>query len=154
MPENYAIHTVCSASPLDLEAIFRAAERGNKTERRMSELERLAICARIKQARQQAGLTQEELADLLHVRQRTIHNYETDRVPWRLVSQIAEATGVTSQWLLHGDEPTPADGARQADVAELRREVARQQAENAKAWQETQAMLAEIRSLLEQRRSA
>lgn len=120
----------------------------------MSELERLAICARIKQARQQAGLTQEELADLLHVRQRTIHNYETDRVPWRLVSQIAEATGVTSQWLLHGDEPTPADGARQADVAELRREVARQQAENAKAWQETQAMLAEIRSLLEQRRSA
>jgi transcriptional regulator with XRE-family HTH domain len=151
--ETSPIHTVRSASALDLEAIFRAAgARGTKMEKRMSELERAAICARIRQARIEAGLTQEELADLLHVRQRTIHNYETDRVPWRMIGKIAEITGRSSEWLLHGDSFTPSSSAD--DVAELRREVERLRTENEEAQAQTQALLREIRLLLSQSRFA
>jgi transcriptional regulator with XRE-family HTH domain len=71
----------------------------------MAELDRRLICARIKQARKEAGLTQEELADLLRpaVRARTIANYESERVPWRYLGQIAEITGRSQEWLLHGE---------------------------------------------------
>lgn len=82
-----------------------AAPPPTKLERRMSELERAAIMARIKQARTQAGLTQDELADLLNVQQRTIANYESIRVPWRYLDKIAEVTGVSQEWLIHGERP-------------------------------------------------
>lgn len=76
-------------------------------------IEPLAVAARIKQARLEANLTQEEMADLLHVRQRTYQNYESQsrrlvRVPFRLLDQIAEATDKTAEWLLHGTA-APAD---------------------------------------------
>lgn len=83
---------------------------GTKLERRMTELERAKISERIKEARVQAGMTQEELADLLHVRARTIANYEAGRVPWRLLGQIGELTGVSQQWLIHGVSSLEASG--------------------------------------------
>lgn len=61
------------------------------------------ICARIKQARIEAGLTQDEFADLLKVEKRTVQNYEADRVPWRYLKEIAKITGRTQEWLLRGD---------------------------------------------------
>lgn len=74
----------------------------------MAELQREEIVARIKQARKESGLTQEELADLLDVIPRTYQNYESTRVPWGFINQIAKATGKTPEWLLHGDpKPTP-----------------------------------------------
>jgi len=66
--------------------------------------QRRAICARIKQARVEAGFTQEEMADNLYVRPRTYQNYERDRVPWRLLDQIAKLTKREQAWFLHGDE--------------------------------------------------
>lgn len=71
----------------------------------MSELQREEITARIKQARNEAGLTQPEIADLLDVAPRTYQNYEADRVPWGLINDIAKITGKTAQWLLHGETP-------------------------------------------------
>lgn len=71
----------------------------------MSELERAQISARIKEARLAAGLTQDELADLLGVQQRSVANYESVRVPWRLLGKIAEFTGRSTEWLLYGKEP-------------------------------------------------
>jgi transcriptional regulator with XRE-family HTH domain len=66
------------------------------------------ICARIRQARIEAGFTQEEIADLLHMTMRGYQNYEKDRVPWRALDKIAELTNVTQEWLLRGgpDEAT------------------------------------------------
>ena len=112
--------------PGELLSLAAAARKrsGTKLERRMTELERARISERIKEARVQAGLTQEELADLLHVRSRTIANYEAGRVPWRLLGQIAEATGRTQEWLLHG-EPAAAEATTlQAEVTALREQVA------------------------------
>lgn len=107
------------ATLVDLAAAAARRARGTKLERTLTELERAQISERIKQARQQAGLTQEELADLIHVRARTIANYEAGRVPWRLLGQIAEATDVTQQWLLHGDGVGAAGRDGQAGQEEI-----------------------------------
>jgi transcriptional regulator with XRE-family HTH domain len=77
------------------------------------------ICERIKQARKTAGLTQEDMANLLGVTTRAYQNYERDRVPFRLLTRIADVTNVEERWLLHGP-PTEDDLAR----AELLRQVA------------------------------
>lgn len=107
---------------------------GTRLQRRMTELERAQISERIKQARKQAGLTQQELADLLHVQARTIANYESDRVPWRLLGKIAEATNVSQEWLLRGEQPAPA-----SDLVGLREEIS-----------DVQAQLARIEQLVRQ----
>jgi transcriptional regulator with XRE-family HTH domain len=74
----------------------------------MAELQREEITARIKQARNEAGLTQAEMGELLEVIPRSVQNYEAGRVPWDKIAKIAEITGKTHQWLLHGtDEGTP-----------------------------------------------
>lgn len=63
------------------------------------------ICARIKLARTEAGMTLEEMADALDVTQRAYWNYEHNRVPFRRLRDIAEVTGTTQGWLLHGEPP-------------------------------------------------
>lgn len=110
----------------DLLANLKGRNTGTKLERRLTELERVQISERIKEARVQAGLTQEELADLLHVRSRTVANYEAGRVPWRLLGQIAEATGKSQEWLLHGDRAEPA--TQPAPIAVMQEALENQQA--------------------------
>ena len=63
------------------------------------------ICARIKQARIEAGFTQQEIADLLNMSMRGYQNYESERVPWRDLDKIADLTGKTQIWFLRGDDP-------------------------------------------------
>jgi transcriptional regulator with XRE-family HTH domain len=72
-------------------------------------IEERAIRSRIKQARKEAGLTQEQIAELIGVEDRTYQNYEREddkgRTPWRMMNAIAAATGKPQEWLLHGDAP-------------------------------------------------
>lgn len=77
------------------------------------------ICARIKQARKAAGLTQEDAANLLNVTTRAYQNYERDRIPFRSLGKIAQLTGVQQEWLLRGDpaEPTQVQAGLMRDVA-------------------------------------
>ena len=77
------------------------------------------IGARIQQAREKAGLRQEDLADLIDVATRTVQNYEAgDTKPFAKLKLIAEATGTPVEWLLHGD---PEDGVVAGlDADELR----------------------------------
>lgn len=86
-------------------AIAQAIDRQD-----VAELERSAIARRIKQARQEAGLSQPEMADALGVIARTYQNYESvsqPRVPWGSMNEIAAVTGKTTEWLIHGDRATP-----------------------------------------------
>jgi transcriptional regulator with XRE-family HTH domain len=62
------------------------------------------ICARIKQAREEAGLTQEHFGDLLNVTKRTVGYYEKEIVPWERMTEISDITGKPLRWLLHGDD--------------------------------------------------
>jgi len=92
----------------------------------MAELDRAAISLRIAEARdKRAGLTQPELADVLRVHWRTVQDWESPKnanVPWDRLGEIATATGVTKEWLLHGDrhdaEPVTAE-----ELAALRRDL-------------------------------
>jgi transcriptional regulator with XRE-family HTH domain len=65
------------------------------------------VGARIREARLSAGLTQDELSDLVGVGMRQIQYYESgDSNPYRTLQRIAEATGTSVGWFLHGDAPT------------------------------------------------
>lgn len=90
----------------------------------MAELDRASICGRIAQAREEAGLTQPELGEVLGVHWRTIQTWEsikTPRVPWDRLDEIARTTGTTKDWLLHGREPEVAPLEDPAVVARLDR---------------------------------
>lgn len=80
----------------------------------MAELQEAEIRARIKSARRQAGLSQVQMAELLEVIPRTVQNYENDHVPWARLKDIAEIAGVSTRWLLHGDEDTEASPGPEA----------------------------------------
>src|SRR5205085_2762872 len=61
---------------------------------------------RIARARKERGLTQEELATAIGVSPRSIQGYEAGKiVPYRRLSQLAEATNRDLGWLLEGDAP-------------------------------------------------
>lgn len=61
---------------------------------------------RIARARKERGLTQEELAAAIGVSPRSIQGYEAGKiVPYRRLSQLAEATNRDLGWLLEGDAP-------------------------------------------------
>lgn len=94
----------------------------------MVELDRGEICRRIAAAREEAGLTQPELADAISppVHWRTVQTWErgeTDKktgahrwtVPWKSLGQIAEITGKTKEWFLHGSRTPAAAGDEVSD---------------------------------------
>ena len=77
------------------------------------------VGARIVDARKEMGLTQEELAELAGVSQRSMQAYETGEViPYRKMREIAQVLQVSPTWILHGEEEE-ADG----EVLELQRQV-------------------------------
>ena len=79
------------------------------------------ICARIQQARKEAGYTQQEMADLLGMTMRGYQNYESNRVPFRWLDKIADLTGKSQEWLLRGDvEPVEATPSRSELLQETR----------------------------------
>lgn len=93
-------------------------------------LEPREIGERIKQARERAGLRQEDLADLIDMSTRQVQNYEAgESKPYSKLKAIAEATETTVGWLLQGDaakEPGEAEVvARLAAVESLLQDVLR-----------------------------
>jgi transcriptional regulator with XRE-family HTH domain len=119
------------------------------------QLERAKIKARIKKAREEAGLTQTELGDLMvpPAHMRTVQDWEsasTGTVPFRHVPRIAEVTGRSTTWLLHGtDEPPPEFSNLLAELrqtAEALQEAATSLAESADRVGDAAARLRDGRS--------
>lgn len=84
------------------------------------------IGRRIKQARLEAGgMTQRELGDLLGVTERSVAAYETGEVvPYRFLRDLERVLGAEAAWILHGEEATRTQEARQLDeVMTLLREL-------------------------------
>jgi transcriptional regulator with XRE-family HTH domain len=72
----------------------------------VSQLDPDGIRRRIREARRAAGLTQEELADLLEVHKRTVENYERIRTPdYAALNRVAAVLGRPVEWFLHGEVP-------------------------------------------------
>jgi transcriptional regulator with XRE-family HTH domain len=59
--------------------------------------------ARTKQARKQAGLSQQDMSDILGIEQGTYKQYEVrSPLPHQYVTAFCAATHVTTQWLFTG----------------------------------------------------
>lgn len=87
----------------------------------MALVNRAEICRRIGQALKTSGLTQRELAGLMHVHTNTVQNWSSAKkaiVPWDRLDEIAAATGVTREWLMYGDSE-PGEGSHPAQLARI-----------------------------------
>ncbi len=63
------------------------------------------VGGRIVAARLEAGMKQRELADLIHVSERSMQAYESDEVvPYLKIMELSEMLNKTPAWLLHGEE--------------------------------------------------
>lgn len=88
----------------------------------MQQFEQQAIGARIAQARkEQGGMTQEQLADLLNVSKRSVQEYEAGNVvPWKHFQQMATILKRPVEWFLHGeDDPAGTPAALVAALQEI-----------------------------------
>lgn len=75
------------------------AERG--------ELDRPGVSRRLRDARDESGLTREQVAEILRVHRNTIDNWENPKrhsLPFDRLHEIGELYGVTKGWLLNGDD--------------------------------------------------
>ena len=82
---------------------------------------------RLVAARKEMGMKQVEVAELIHVSERTMHAYESDEVvPFRKLKELSELLGRPMSWILHGDkaEQTPGDlGPQLNEILVVFREI-------------------------------
>jgi transcriptional regulator with XRE-family HTH domain len=72
----------------------------------MMAFDKVEIGARIKQARLESGLTQEELAGMGSFSYRSIQGYETgERIPFKHFPELSQLLRKPTVWFLYGDEP-------------------------------------------------
>lgn len=106
---------------------------------------------RIAQARREMGLTQDELADLVGVKMCQIQYYEAGQSnPYRKIREIAEATGKSVGWLMHGDTITEAAAE---EVASQLEGLGRHQEELAATIRDIAAGQVEILAAIENARA-
>ena len=95
------------------EEISATSSRNFRTFLLLQQIAAAEIGERIKEARREAGFTQDELADLLEVTTRTVQAWEAgDNIPYRSLSKLAEVLNREVGWFLHGDESEPTNEDR------------------------------------------
>lgn len=68
-------------------------------------IEEGAVRGRIRQAREEAGLTQAEVADLNEVSKSTVEKWESSHLPpYRRIPRLARSLNKSEDWLLYGDD--------------------------------------------------
>lgn len=97
-------------------------DRNFRTFLLMSQLEARAIGARIALARNEAGLTQDELSDLAQgFKRRSLQDYETGvTIPFKHLREISALLDRPVEWFLHGDPDQPSS----EDWRQVREEIA------------------------------
>lgn len=88
-------------------------DRSFRTFLLVAQLEAKAIGGRIRRARDEAGMTQEELADVaVGFSKRSLQAYEAGvTIPYKHMQEIAAITGKSVEWMLHGDQEPPSEEA-------------------------------------------
>jgi transcriptional regulator with XRE-family HTH domain len=105
----------------------------------VTELDRVAIAGRLAVSRDQAGITQRHMAELMHVHENTVGNWESAKktaLKFDRLDEWARLTGVTKEWLLHGDLAPAGMGALVDELRDMR------------------PMMAELQRLLERARGS
>lgn len=93
-------------------------ERSRRSKRALNDYS-AEVGERIVSARKEMGLTQEELAELAGVSQRSMQAYETGEViPYRKMREIANVLNVTPSWILHGE-----DESSDSEIEALNRKI-------------------------------
>jgi transcriptional regulator with XRE-family HTH domain len=93
----------------------------------VAQLEGKAIGARIAQARDEAGMTQEQVADVATFSRRSLQDYEAGvTIPYKHMREIAAILGKPVEWLLHGD----VEAIDEDRLADLHAQVQELRAEN------------------------
>ena len=86
----------------------------------MERVEGEAIGARIKQARDERGMTQEDLAAMASFSKRSLQNYEAGvTVPYKHMAEIGRLVNRQQEWLLYGDEALARSDEQQQVLTEL-----------------------------------
>ena len=107
----------------------------------MQQFEAKEIGLRIKQARVERGMTQEDLAEVASFSSRSLTDYETGvTIPYRHLRELSRLLGRSPEWFLHGD----AENEASVEVAERLDRIEQAQAEQRKADEQTQQLLQEL----------
>ena len=73
----------------------------------------LEVGDRIVRARREQNMKQVELAELVKVSQRSMQAYENGEViPYRKMKELAEVLGVSTAWILHGEDAAGDEAVR------------------------------------------
>lgn len=76
----------------------------------VAQLEAKAIGSRIAQARNEQGMTQEEMCELTTFSKRSLSDYENGvTIPYKHLREISSLLGREVPWFLHGEEPAKPD---------------------------------------------
>ena len=83
----------------------------------MAQLEAKQIGARIKQARKEAGMTQEQVADVATFSVRSLQDYENGvTIPYKNIREISGLLDRPVQWFLRGREEEAEDVTEPAGI--------------------------------------
>ncbi len=70
------------------------------------------IGARISQARNERGLTQEQLAEIAPFSKRSLQDYEAGvTIPYKHLRDLARLLNRPEEWFLYGDQEQPSEGS-------------------------------------------
>lgn len=101
-------------------------DRNFRTFLLVSQLEAAAIGRRIALARKEAGMTQEDVADVATFSKRSLQDYESGvTLPYKHLRELGALLGRPTEWFLHGEpEFDPSQEERleriEAQLAEIR----------------------------------
>ena len=117
----------------------------------VSQWEAKEIGQRIALARDLAGMTQEQLAELTSFSKRSLQDYETGvTIPWKHFRELARLLRKPEEWFLYGD---PEESSAEDALAEVKREQAETRAAVASLEAEMGRLRAAVEATIEELRA-
>ena len=84
----------------------------------------MSIGERLIAARKEHGMSQQEVADLIHVSSRSMQAYESDDViPYRYLRELSEVLEVPMGWILHGEDAPEETGELKPILLDILKEL-------------------------------
>ena len=122
--------TTSTRNTVKTKRVSQTTLRNLRTFQLMTQFNPTEIGVRIKQARLEVGLTQEELAGLGTFSSRSVQGWEGGwRIPFKHMAELGVLLRKTSEWFLYGDESDSTTEGRYEELLERLGQVEAQQQE-------------------------